>query len=198
VVSSNSLSVTWPVMAGYSVADYEVYADGATTPTAVVTNDWWTMTGLANGSTHSFTLDYVLTSGGRSPMSAPASGTTWSGLNWGGIPFEWMIQYYGTDVTKWPQPNAVLTPGGPTLLYVFLSGGDPLVPSTWLRTQLQSTSQGLFLSWNPQPGLIYQVQVSTSMTAWSNLGGPRFAAGNVDSMYVGVGGQAYYRVLRVR
>jgi hypothetical protein len=198
-ISSNSLSVTWPAMAGYSVADYEVYADGATAPTAVVTNDWWTMTGLASGSTHSFAIDYVLTDSSRSPLSAPASGTTWSGLTWGGIPFEWMEQFYGSDLTKWPSATAALSPGGPTLLYVFLSGGSPLQPSTWLKMQLQQTSQGLFLSWNPQPGLIYQVQASANnMTAWTNLGAPRFAAGNVDSIYVGTGSHGYYRVLRLQ
>jgi len=186
-------------MAGYSVADYEVYADGATAPTAVVTNDWWTMTGLASGSTHSFAIDYVLTDSSRSPLSAPASGTTWSGLTWGGIPFEWMEQFYGSDLTKWPSATAALSPGGPTLLYVFLSGGSPLQPSTWLKMQLQQTSQGLFLSWNPQPGLIYQVQASANnMTAWTNLGAPRFAAGNVDSIYVGTGSHGYYRVLRLQ
>jgi hypothetical protein len=201
VTGSNSLSVTWPAMAGYSVADYEVYADGAAppTPTATVTNDWWSMTGLAPSSTHSFTIDYVLTGGQRSPLSAPASGTTWSGLSWGGIPFEWMEQYYGADISKWPAATAALSPGGPTLLYVFLSGGNPLEPATWLKMQLQQTSQGLFLSWNPQPGLIYQVQTSTNnMTAWTNLGAPRFAAGNVDSIYVGAGGRGYYRVLRLQ
>jgi hypothetical protein len=201
VSSSNSLSVTWPPMAGYSVADYEVYADGASVPaaTAVVTNDWWTMTGLAAGSTHSFAIDYVLTGGARSPLSATASGTTWSGLSWGGIPFEWMIQYYGSDISKWPSATAVLSPGGPTLLYVFLSGGNPLVPVTWLKMQLQQTPQGLFLSWNPQPGLIYQVQTSANnLTAWTNVGTPRFAAGTVDSIYVGTGGHGFFRVLRLQ
>ena len=35
-------------------------------------------------------------------------------------------------------------------------------PSTWLQTALTKTSQGLFLSWNTQPGLTYQVQVTTN------------------------------------
>jgi hypothetical protein len=198
-LSSNSLSVTWPALAGYAVADYEVYADGVTNhAAAAVTNNWWTLTGLAAGSSHTFALDYVLTDGRRSPLSATASGTTWSGLNWGGIPFEWMSQYYGSDLSKWPPAATVLSPGGPTLLYVFLSGGNPLDSTTWLRTQLQPTAQGLFLSWNTQAGLVYQVQASTDTKVWANLGAPRFAAGTVDSLYVGAGSQGYYRVLRVR
>ncbi len=58
--------------------------------------------GLAANSTHSFRVDYVTTDGRKSPISPSASGTTWQGYNWGGIPFEWMTQYYGSDISKWP------------------------------------------------------------------------------------------------
>jgi hypothetical protein len=110
-----------------------------------------------------------------------------------------MTQYFGTDISKWPPAGAALSPGGPTLLYIFLSGGDPLVPATWLKMQLEQTSQGLFLSWNPQPGLVYQVQTSANnLAAWTNLGAPRLAAGSVDSIYVGAGSHGFYRVLRLQ
>jgi hypothetical protein len=59
------------------------------------------------------------------------------------------------------------------------------------------TSQGMFLSWNTQPGLTYQVQVTTNFTSWSNLGSPRFASGTNDSIYVG-GGAAGYLPLSIR
>jgi hypothetical protein len=42
--------------------------------------------------------------------------------------------------------------------------------------------------------LTYQVQVSTNLSAWSNLGTPRFAAGTSDSIYVGGSPAGYYRV----
>jgi hypothetical protein len=84
------------------------------------------------------------------------------------------------------------------LLEIFLSGGNPLVPSTWLRTQLASTSQGFFLNWNPQPGFLYQVQTSADLASWTNLGAPRFAAGTQDSLNVGGNNVGYYRVLMLR
>jgi hypothetical protein len=199
------LQVSWSALAqqGISVSNYEVYVDGAGTPTALTTNNFWTMTaandGLTTNSTHSFQVDYVTTDGRRSPLSPSVSGTTWSGANYYGLPFEWMEEYYGLNFAAWPaNVNAPLVPGGPTLFQVFLSGGNPLDSSTWLQTSLTKTSQGMFLSWNTQPGFTYQVQVTTNFTSWSNLNTPRFAAGTNDSIYVGGGTAGYYRVLLLR
>ena len=72
-LSSNALSVTWAEPAGLEVANYEVYMDGASTPSAIVTNEAWNVTQLAAGSTHSFQLDYVLVDGRKSPRSDSAS-----------------------------------------------------------------------------------------------------------------------------
>jgi len=73
-------------------------------PTVIVTSNQWTMAaanGLTASSTHSFQLDYTTTDGRRSPMSAPASGTTWLGYYWGtppyAIPVEWMTMYFGPN-----------------------------------------------------------------------------------------------------
>jgi hypothetical protein len=198
------LRVSWPLLQGISVSNYEVYVDGAASPMALTTNNVWLMTaanGLTASSTHSFQLDYVTADGRRSPISPAASGTTWSGANYYGIPFEWMEEYYGLNFAAWPtNVNAPLAPGGPTLLQVFLSGGNPLDPSTWLRTELTKTPQGLFLAWNTQPGLTYQVQVTTNFTSWSVVsnGSARFAAGTSDTIYVGSSAAGYYRVLLLR
>ena len=208
------LQVSWPALAqqGISVSNYEVYVDGAGTPTALTTSNVWTMTaanGLTTNSTHSFQVDYVTTDLRRSPLSPSVSGTTWSGQSWGGIPFEWMTEYYGNltvtfngnnVVYNWPSPNTPVTPGGPTLLQIFLSGGNPLDSSTWLQTSLTKTSQGMFLNWNTQPGLTYQVQMTTNFTSWSVVsnGSARFATSTNDWMYVGGGAAGYYRVLLLR
>jgi hypothetical protein len=155
--------------------------------------------GLTASSTHSFRVDYVTTDARRSPISPSASATTWSGANYYGIPFEWMEEYYGLNFAAWPTDvNAPLASGGPTLFQVFLSGGNPLDPGTWLKTQLVSTKQGLFLTWNTTAGLTYQVQVTTNFIAWSNLGNPRFANGSSDLMNVGGGSAAFYRVVLLR
>jgi hypothetical protein len=187
---------------GLSVTNYEVYVDGSGTPSGVVTSNSWTMTaanGLTANSTHSFVVDYVTTDGRRSPASPAASGTTWSGVNYFGIPFEWMEAYYGTTIASWPpNVNAPLVPGGLSLSQVFTSGGNPLDSSTWLRQQLTQTAQGMFLNWNTQPGATYQVLVSTNFTTWNRLGSPRFAAGATDSIKVSGGSANYYRIVLLR
>jgi hypothetical protein len=168
--------------------------------------------GLAASSTHSFQLDYVTTDG-RSPLllSPPASGTTWSGLNWGGIPYEWMQQYFGNNILAWPLPTADSDVDGMSNYQEFLAGTNPTNAASVLRVQISNVSSGqsfvqrasqnlpgIYLNWNTQPGLTYQVQVTTNFTSWSNLGSPRFAAGSSDSIYVGGGSAGYYRVLLLR
>ncbi len=200
------LQVSWPVLLGISVSNYEVYVDGAETPMALTNGNVWTMTaanGLAASSTHSFELDYVTTDGRRPPLLSPsASGTTWSGLNWGGIPYEWMQQYFGNNILAWPLPTADSDGDGMNNYQEFLAGTIPTNSASVLRVQISNasgqTSQEMYLSWNTQPGLTYQVQVTTNFTSWSNLGSPRFAAGSSDSIYVGSGSAGYYRVLLLR
>ena len=109
--------------------------------------------------------------------------------------------YYGGtyDTNSWPcQCQRAVAAGGPTVFQVFLSGGNPLDSSTWLQTALANTPQGLFLTWNTMPGQTYQVQVTTNLAAWSNLGAPRFAAGGSDSIFVGGSSGGYYRVMLLR
>lgn len=197
------LIVSWPPITGLSVSNYEIYVDGAPTPTIITTGNVWTMTsanGLAPSSKHSFSVDYVTTDGRKSPLSPPAGGTTWSGINYYGIPYEWLTNYYGLNIANWPaNVNTPLAPGGLSLMQVFLSGGDPTNSATWLRTVLSNTQQGLFLSWNAQPGFTYQVQSTATLGGvWTNLGAPRFAAGTSDSIYVGKSSAGYYRILLLR
>jgi hypothetical protein len=198
VLSSSTLSVTWPVLAGFDVAGYEVYADGAASPTAVVTNNWWTMENLATASTHNFRLAYVLGDGRRSPLSGASSATTYGSLTYGGVPYDWMTQHWGSDVFLWPSPYVDSDGDGATNLDEFLAGTNPRDEASVLKQRLQRTPQGMFLVWNTRPGLIYQVEVSTNLGAWQGAGGPRFAAGTVDSMFIGGADRSYYRIVRLR
>jgi hypothetical protein len=196
------LAISWPPLLGIAVSNYAVYVDGSAAPAALLTSNCWIMTAADNltaSSTHSFQVGYVRVDGQVSPPSDATMGTTWSGANYHGIPFEWIEAYYGQNFSDWPADvNAALVPGGPSLMKVFMSGGNPLDSGTWLRTALVKTQQGMFLNWNTQAGFTYQVQVTTNMVSWSNLGAPRFAAGASDSIYVGTGSSAYYRVYLVR
>ena len=195
------LQVSWAPVAGIAVSNYDVYVDGAGTPSITTTTNVWMMTaanGLITNSTHFFRIDYVNSDGTHSPLSAAASGTTWSGLNWGGLPVEWMESFFGTEISLWPLASTPVVPGGPNLLQLFYSGGDPLDSSTWLTTQLSNTKEGVFLTWNTQPGLTYQVMYTANLVTWINFGSPRFAAGTSDSVYVGGSTSGYYRVMLLR
>jgi len=196
------LVVSWAPVLGLSVTNYQVFLDGSITPTVIVTSNRWTMTsayGLSTNNTHYFQLKYATTDGRISPMSPSASGTTWSGANYYGIPFEWMEEYYGLNFTSWPSNvNAPLVPNGPSLSQVFISGGNPTDSTTWLRQQLLKTSEGMFLTWNTQPGGTYQVQATSNLTTWNNVGSPRFAASTSDSINVGGGSASYYRIVLLR
>jgi len=196
------LQVSWPPLLGITISNYEVYVDGAGTPMVSTRSNIWMMTatnGLKAGTDHSFQVDYMTTTGTRSPLSPPAYGSTWSGANWYGIPSEWMEEFYGLNIASWPaNVNAPLAPVGPTLYQVFLGGGSPLDSSTWLKTSLTQTAGGLYLSWNAQPGMTYQVQVTTDFTSWSNYKAPWFAPDTNGWMYVGSGAAGFYRVMLLR
>jgi hypothetical protein len=193
------LVVSWAPLLGIAISNYQVFVDGSPTAMGVVLTNEWTMTaanGLTTSSTHSFQVAYS-TSAGVSPPSSATSGTTWGGVKWGDVPFEWMEATFGTDASTWPAPGARVGPGGPTLYQAFLAGATT-DPSTWLQQTLTQTAQGMFLTWNTTPGATYQVQSSSNTVSWTNFGSPRFEAGTSDSLYVGGGSSGFYRVVLLR
>jgi len=195
------LVVDWTPVTGLSVSNYEIYTNGGTTPVITVASNMWVMTaanGLTAGSTNYFAVDYVTTTGQRSPRSASSAGVTWSGQNWGGIPYEWMVSMYGANSKIWPAASAQLAPNM-SLYQVFLSGGNPTNSATWLQVQMTTSSEGRFVNWNTQPGATYQVQEKTDLTAaWINYGAPRFAASTNDSINIGGGTAGYFQVKLLR
>jgi hypothetical protein len=194
------LGVAWSPVQGLSVSNYEVYADGSVTPTATLTANYWTAGNLAPASTHSYRLAYVLADGRRSPLSAATTNTTYgAGATWGGIPQEWMASYFGSDIFSWPSPYLDSDGDGASNRDEFLAGTNPTNAASVLRARLQSTSQGLFLDWPTEVGLVYQVQSASKASGpWSNLGELRFANGTSDSLYIGNGSSGFYRIVRLR
>jgi hypothetical protein len=68
-----------------------------------------------------------------------------------------------------------------------------------ISVQMAATAQGLSLSWNTQPGCVYQVETSTDYATWSNFGASRTAGGYSDSVSVNAtSGAAFYRVVRLQ
>jgi hypothetical protein len=201
-LESYVLSVTWPPLPGMNLSFWELYVDGSGTPITLTTNFWQnegindTGNDYEPGSTHTFQLGYLLTDGRQSPLSPVATGKTWETARHTDMPFDWETLYYGTNSANWKNSDYVLAPGV-TVGMVFAWGANPLDPSTWLTVSLTHESGGYYLNWNTIPGYLYQVQTSTDMSNWSNLGSARFASGKTDSIFLGLADVGYYRVLRV-
>ena len=198
-----TVSVTWPELAGFGAVQYEVYVDGSAVPVVLGVNNYL-LPNLAASSAHSFRLAYRLADGRRSALSAATSGKTWGAdTNGDGLPDDWEALYYGPKPGAWPA-NPFLDPAGDgnTVYAAFLSGTNPLDPSTALRTHLVADGGQLRLNWNVQPSMIYQVQSSASLgntAVWTNLGPPRFAAGAGDSVIIDPAhGGGFYRIVRMR
>jgi hypothetical protein len=199
-LSQSKLSVTWPEVSGLGVSSYELFMDDNTDP-IVLTNRLWVGSQFVAGSTHSFKLAYRLAEGQRSPLSDPATGTTWaSDDNLDGLPDDWQARYWGGNSGAWPDRNADSDGDGATNLQEFLAGTNPLDPNSVLRTEIISTGVALRLQWNAQPGFVYQVQMSTDANAgWSDIGSPRLALEATDSLIIDKSGQSiYYRLKRIR
>jgi hypothetical protein len=198
-LSQSRLSVSWPELAGLPLAQYDLYIDGSATPVSL-TNNLYTVTQLVPGSTHTFRLAYKLTDGRFSPMSDPATGKTWGeDENADGLPDDWQAIYWGNNPALWPPPSADSDGDGVSNQKEFLAGTLPMDASSVLRVDLVSSGPGWQLIWNAQPGLLYQVQVSTNINVWDNLGRPRLAVSSNDSMTVdGTQSVNYYRVIRMR
>jgi hypothetical protein len=70
--------------------------------------------------------------------------------------------------------------------------------SSTLRVGITIGSKGKRLTWNTEPGGIYQVQYATNLARWENLGEARTATTSSDSIPVGSSASAgFYRVIRV-
>ena len=70
---------------------------------------------------------------------------------------------------------------------------------TLLRLGINVTPLGRRLHWNTQAGAVYQVQSSTNLSAWIDVGAPRLAGGADDSLDVtNKQSAAFFRVIRLR
>lgn len=198
-LSQSRLSVTWAEVSGFNIVAYEVYIDGASEGIRVTSN-YYTATGFAPSSVHTFAIAYVLADGRKSPISPVATGKTWGeDLNMDGLPDDWQATFWGSNPLLWHAANVDSDGDGATNLQEFLAGTNPVDPRSVLRTRIERSPQGRFLRWNTQPGFIYQVQASSDLKEWTNLGQPRFAAGYQDSVLLeNTERQSFYRVIRIR
>jgi chitodextrinase len=76
-VSTSQINLTWTAATdNVGVAGYHVFRDGGATPIAAVIGTSFSDTGLATGSTHTYTVSAFDAAGNESAQSAAASATT--------------------------------------------------------------------------------------------------------------------------
>lgn len=196
-LSQTRISLTWPEFAGFSVAEYLVYAGESTSPISVVANSY-TISGLAADTAYSFRLAYKLTDGRTSPKSEPVTIKTWGyDENFDGLPDDWQLAYWGSN--PWPPSNFDSDQDGASNFQEFLAGTDPLEAGSVLRTRIVTGLSGSRLEWNTVPGSLYRVQLSTNFNDWENIGDLRFSPGQTDSVPLSTAGtMVIYRVIRIR
>ena len=75
------------------------------------------------------------------------------------------------------------------------ASGEVTLPMLSLQGATAARDQ---LNWTTQPGARYQIQTSTNLKVWSNVGEPRAAAATSDGLGIDRSEQAvFYRVLRL-
>lgn len=197
-VSQNRLSVTWPAVAGFEVASYELYETGSTTPVVTVNNWWLSPATLLPATSKSYQVAYRLADGRLSPRSDAGTGSTWGAdENFDGLPDDWQAAYW-TD-GNYPSPLVDSDADGASNLAEFLAGTNPGDAADVLRLSLSAGEYGWTVRWNTKPGLIYQLQSSANFESWTTLGGSRFAIGAQDAQNIDDGsGLGYFRVIRIR
>jgi hypothetical protein len=198
-LSQSKLSVTWPVLAGYTGVRYELLVDSASEPVVVEGNSF-VVAQLSAGSSHTIKLAYRLSDGRRSSFSESTTGKTWSDdENFDGLPDDWQSGFWGANRAKWAAASLDSDGDGASNIQEFLAGTNPLEEKSVLSLQIVPGGQGSLVQWNTQPGSIYQVQMTSDFTTWADASGLRLATGATDSIpAVGDAGVSYYRVVRQR
>jgi hypothetical protein len=175
--SPESLLVTWPDISDASLENYGLFVDGAVNPVIVSSNSWLA-SGFAPSSTHSFRLAYWLAGQGRSALSEPASGTT-----------------LAADVST----NETTTVKVQNNLEAVTLGSSVSAGVAAPHLNITTTDKGVTLSWSTEAGRVYQVQMSTNLSSWQDVGMPQTAYGPEDYRVVGsANGPRFYRVVRTR
>lgn len=198
-ISDSSVGVAWSALHGFNLSRYEVTLDEGTTVQHSAINSL-RIEGLAAGGTYGARVRYVLADGRVSDWSLQGTGTTWGAdANGDGLPDDWQRLYFDKSPSAWPSPTTDTDGDGASDRAEFLAGTNPQDASSVLRSAVSASTGQLRFNWNTQPGMVYQVQVSTNLVDWSNVGPPRFAAGAGDNVPIEQTGTAgYYRVILVR
>jgi len=202
-LSESELMISWPEVAGLDVVHYEVFIDNIPDPKPVNGNFFiWKQ--LQPGREYAFRVVYELKDGRRSPMSAFGFNKTWGrDFNQDGLPDDWQRAFFGRDSGKWPAANADSDGDGATNFNEFLAGTNPADTSSSLKLELSAMEQGQRLSWQTEPGSVYQLEKATRLgpgvIQWRAEGDPVVAVEAAAGLSLkAVENMIFYRVKRIR
>ena len=195
----DKLGVSWPALDGFDIARYEVYVDDKTSPITVDAN-YAEIEGLTAGSDHSIRLVYVTSDGIKSPFSQEVHASTWgSDNNRDGLPDNYQTTYWGGNTRHWEGASLDSDADGLTNLEELMAGTNPLNARSVLHIGLERKGKDLWLSWEMQPGGIYQIESSSDLFHWSNAHGPILATEFDGGMPVDMEqAKNIYRVVRLK
>ena len=201
-LSDSELLISWPKLAGMGVDHYQVYIDDIAVPKSVKDN-WFIWRGLRQGSEYAFRISYVLANGRESVLSNYSASRTWGrDFSQDGLPDDWQREYFGVESSAWPGPEMDSDNDGATNMDEFLAGTNPSDFDSKLKLRLVKMEIGQRLTWQAEPGSVYQVQqsggIGSSMN-WRSIGRPLVASeSNVGLSLEAVGDVAFYRIIRIR
>lgn len=195
----NKLTASWPVVEGVNVDHYRVYLNGSATPMMTEEN-FIEIDSLADGSEHRVQWSYVSSNGVESPLSGLTVGRAWSqDSNSDGLPDQFQATYWGGNKKHWEDFYADSDGDGLNNLEELLAGTNPLNPRSVLNIGLVKTDGVPRLTWEMQPGGIYQIESSGDLAHWTHTGAPFLATEYEASMPVNTDqAKRLYRVVRLK
>lgn len=194
-----SIGVSWAGLDDIEDETYELYLDGSEIPIQL-TENMHTFSNLPSGSEHSIELAYVFSDGRRSSKSEASVTSTWGqDRNFDGLPDDWQEMFFGKGNVDYAKARDDFDDDGAMNFEELLAGTDPTDAESILQTEVISTEVGLKLRWNTERGGVYRVQISTDVSSWEDVGVPRLAMEEWDSVSIdGDHTIAVYRVLRIQ
>ena len=137
-------------------------------------------------------------------MSEYGFNRTWGrDFNDDGLPDDWQRGYFGRDSSKWPSASEDADGDGASNGAEFLAGTNPTDSDSVLKLTSSLMEQGQRLSWQAEPGSLYQVEKASRLESdgvtWQAEGEPVMAVENVAGLTISADEQmSFYRIKRIR
>ena len=195
----DSVNVVWPDAHDESVSGYRItYGPGNSFIDTQTTT--LTISDLEPGQVYNMTLSNIYTDGTVSADTVSASAQTW-GIdgNEDGLPDAWQSSHFGIVTSAWKGADSDSDGDGATNLEELLAGTDPSDPADSLTIAMYEVNDQSWLSWTTIEGGIYQLQQTSSLNEWQNIGAPRFGADSHDAVQIQNNTDlSIYRIVRLK